>query len=292
MGKIVNPENPLFQGDLNVQGETLFGDKERKEDMQLGDLLDTGSVNTEEADVMDALDEDTEEVTEEVLAPVEAGEESGKSADDFPQPEEEVLDLDLGDFEPDEDHETDSFNLDSLAADMNELEGDTEETVAIDEGEIDFNLEGIDLDLGESEETDTVDPALADTLDMSDIEGIEDLNLDLQSEDNALESDSETEEVSIQDETLEFADLGDLSLPDMDSDSSADKTETADSSSEMPAGANETWDEAGTKLDLARAYIEMDDNESAQSILEEVVKEGKDSQKNEARDLINQIKAG
>jgi pilus assembly protein FimV len=60
----------------------------------------------------------------------------------------------------------------------------------------------------------------------------------------------------------------------------------------MPAGANETWDEAGTKLDLARAYIEMDDNESAHSILEEVAKEGTDSQKNEARDLINQIKAG
>jgi len=289
MGKIVNPENPLFQGDLNVQEETLFGDKGQNEDKQLGDLLDTGSVNTEEAELMDALDEVTEEITEEVTeetpAPVDA-----RKADDFPAPEEEVLDLDLGDFEPDEGHETDSFNLDSLTAEMNELEGDTEETVALDEGEIDFNLEGIDLDLGESE--DTVDPALADTLDMTDLEGIEDLNLDLASEEKTVESGDDTSEVSIQDETLEFADLGDLSLPDMESDTGASEAETADSSSEMPAGANETWDEAGTKLDLARAYIEMDDNESAQSILEEVAKEGTDNQKNEARDLINQIKAG
>jgi pilus assembly protein FimV len=176
MGKIVNPENPLFQGDLNVKDETLFGDKGRKEDMQLGDLLDTGSVNTEEAELMDALNVDTEEVTEEAPAP---GEVSGKSADDFPAPEEEVLDLDLGDFEPDEEHETDSFNLDSLAEEINELEGDTEESEDINEGEIDFNLEGIDLDLSESEESDTVDPALEDTQDMLDLEGLEDLNLDL-----------------------------------------------------------------------------------------------------------------
>ena len=297
MGKIVNPENPLFQGDVNVQENTLFGDKDRKEDQQLGDLLDAGSVNTEEAGLMDALDQDTQEITEEVteevteeaLTPDDAGEASGKSANDFPSPEEEVLDLDLGDFEPDEVHETDSFNLDSLADEMSELEGDTEENEGKDEGEIDFNLDGIDLDLGESEGSDTVDPALADTMDMSNMEGLDDLNLDLGSEENIVESDSDTSEVSLQDETLEFADLGDLSMPEMESDASADETDTTDSSAEMPAGANDTWDEAGTKLDLARAYIEMDDSESAQSILEEVAKEGTDAQKNEARDLIKQI---
>jgi len=123
---------------------------------------------------------------------------------------------------------------------------------------------------------------------------LEDLNLDLGSEDNAVASDSETTEVPLQDETLEFADLGDLTMTGTESDSSADITGSgaAESSAEMPAGANDTWDEAGTKLDLARAYIEMDDKESAQNLLEEVATEGTDYQKNEARDLMHQISAG
>ncbi|MBX9914259.1 MAG: peptigoglycan-binding protein LysM [Pseudomonadaceae bacterium] len=45
-------------------------------------------------------------------------------------------------------------------------------------------------------------------------------------------------------------------------------------------------DESATKLDLARAYIDMGDTEGARDILDEVVAEGSDSQQQEARDLI------
>ena len=45
-------------------------------------------------------------------------------------------------------------------------------------------------------------------------------------------------------------------------------------------------DEAATKLDLARAYIDMGDKEGAKDILEEVIEEGQDAQKNEARKLL------
>ncbi|MEW6353311.1 MAG: FimV/HubP family polar landmark protein [Pseudomonadota bacterium] len=48
-------------------------------------------------------------------------------------------------------------------------------------------------------------------------------------------------------------------------------------------------DEVGTKLDLARAYIEMGDPEGAQSILDEVLKEGSDAQKREAQELLLQV---
>ena len=44
--------------------------------------------------------------------------------------------------------------------------------------------------------------------------------------------------------------------------------------------------EVGTKLDLARAYMDMGDPEGARSILEEVVQEGSASQKQEAQRLI------
>jgi pilus assembly protein FimV len=48
-------------------------------------------------------------------------------------------------------------------------------------------------------------------------------------------------------------------------------------------------DEAGTKLDLARAYIEMGDNEGARDILDEVLKEGSTGQQGEAREMLGRI---
>lgn len=48
-------------------------------------------------------------------------------------------------------------------------------------------------------------------------------------------------------------------------------------------------DEVGTKLDLAKAYIDMGDQESARNILSEVVQEGSQDQQREANDLMRQI---
>lgn len=48
-------------------------------------------------------------------------------------------------------------------------------------------------------------------------------------------------------------------------------------------------DEVGTKLDLARAYIDMGDAEGARSLLDEIMLEGNDVQRGEARELINKI---
>ena len=50
-----------------------------------------------------------------------------------------------------------------------------------------------------------------------------------------------------------------------------------------------TMSEVGTKLDLARAYMDMGDPEGARSILEEVLLEGSASQKAEARRLVDSL---
>jgi pilus assembly protein FimV len=50
-----------------------------------------------------------------------------------------------------------------------------------------------------------------------------------------------------------------------------------------------TMSEVGTKLDLARAYVDMGDPEGARSILEEVLKEGSASQKQEAQQLLDSL---
>lgn len=56
---------------------------------------------------------------------------------------------------------------------------------------------------------------------------------------------------------------------------------------EAPAEIDpEIWEETNTKLDLARAYLEMGDQEGAREILQEVLADGDSRQKEEARKLL------
>lgn len=52
------------------------------------------------------------------------------------------------------------------------------------------------------------------------------------------------------------------------------------------AGDSTVWEEASTKLDLARAYLEMGDKEGAREILQEVVSEGGAGQQEDAKKLL------
>jgi pilus assembly protein FimV len=51
-----------------------------------------------------------------------------------------------------------------------------------------------------------------------------------------------------------------------------------------------TMSEVGTKLDLARAYMDMGDPDGARSILEEVLGEGNSGQRAEAQRLLDSIR--
>jgi pilus assembly protein FimV len=55
-----------------------------------------------------------------------------------------------------------------------------------------------------------------------------------------------------------------------------------------PAGDT---DEVGTKLDLAQAYIDMGDVEGARGILTEVLAEGSEAQREEARLLMSRLQS-
>jgi pilus assembly protein FimV len=55
------------------------------------------------------------------------------------------------------------------------------------------------------------------------------------------------------------------------------------------AGTASQWDETATKLDLAKAYIDMGDAEGARSILDEVVADGNEAQKQQAKELAAQL---
>ena len=62
------------------------------------------------------------------------------------------------------------------------------------------------------------------------------------------------------------------------------KSEVADTGESVDFG-----DEVSTKLDLARAYVDMGDNEAARSLLNEVMTGGNGAQKQEAEMLLKRL---
>ena len=79
-------------------------------------------------------------------------------------------------------------------------------------------------------------------------------------------------------------------------DTAPDPLTSASSASETPEQADDNGfdfladtDEVATKLDLARAYMDMGDIEGARDILDEVMQEGSDEQKLEAQALSERI---
>jgi len=56
-------------------------------------------------------------------------------------------------------------------------------------------------------------------------------------------------------------------------------------------GKDEQWHEVATKLDLAKAYQEMGDVDGAREILDEVIRDGDDTQRESAEKLLQQIAA-
>jgi pilus assembly protein FimV len=88
----------------------------------------------------------------------------------------------------------------------------------------------------------------------------------------------------------------DLNAPDPSALSSSDirrpdiRSDVAEAATaSLPELDPPTMSEVGTKLDLARAYMDMGDPEGARSILDEVLTEGSASQKQEARRLMDSL---
>lgn len=100
----------------------------------------------------------------------------------------------------------------------------------------------------------------------------------------------------------------DFELPDLDLHSAAEDTLSLDLGLEEDNGPDSKFDfsgldldlgdgggtdleldEVGTKLDLARAYVEMGDKEGAREILTEVLAEGSEKQKIDAKDMLGSL---
>jgi len=169
-----------------------------------------------------------------------------------------------------DDMEMDSLS-DEISFDMdNEPAAEAErgiEAAADDEG-LEFDID-LSFDAADEEKHDSVEftPPEADAAQPETTEP--ELNVDMDSiEPDAVQKDS----------AMEF-DMEDL---DMGSEAALDAEPEGD-------GELADLDEVSTKLDLARAYIDMGDPDGAKSILDEVMEEGNDEQQDEARGIMEQM---
>ncbi|AFU97352.1 FimV/HubP family polar landmark protein [Simiduia agarivorans] len=245
----------LDLGDLDEAGE-----QPAEEALSLDDEFEL-SLDAEPETELPAADESFDlSLEDEVALEAEAPAEEAFSLDDALS-----LDEPVADAAPETLDDLDAGDADTL-------------TVEADDFEADANLGDMDLEALDQEMA-----SLSADLDLDD-----DLSaLDMGAEEPATD---EPEEFDIS------ADLGIENgadeLPPLTDDDSFDEAmmaddEAADEDAELGFLADS--DEVATKLDLARAYIDMGDSEGARDILSEVLEEGDDKQKGEAEELMGRI---
>ena len=202
--------------------------------------------------------------------------------------------------------------LDKVAGEDEELGGSEMEESSLDDLELDVSDEDLALmeefsDSADSSNQAQEEPAsldeeldLEDTLGQGDVlgdaeeadpeeevEGLEELEQQGVA-DNLEERAASVEEDETPDEDLDLPVASDEVLEESLKSSGVDIDESDlgdDDDFDFLAGT----DEAATKLDLARAYIEMGDSDGARDILEEVALEGDETQKAEAQDLLKNL---
>ncbi|MDH5473383.1 MAG: hypothetical protein OEY61_11055 [Gammaproteobacteria bacterium] len=268
----------------------------------LGDLSDDLSGFDDDL----SLDETTDELAEDLEF----------NLDDLAESETAEAESDDGGLDVEDD-----FALDFEASDL----GLEESTKAIDaEPDMDLSMDiggdeeldlSMDMDAGGDDEM-SLDMGGDEELDLSmdmDAGGDDEMSLDMGGDEELdLSMDMDAggdDEMSLDmggDEELDLSmdmDIGgddEMSL-DMGGDEELDLSmdmDIGDSGDEISIDAgdddfdisslSEDVDEVGTKLELARAYLEMGDKEGARSILDEVKQEGNNEQQKEAEELLQQ----
>jgi pilus assembly protein FimV len=205
--------------------------------------------------------------------------EATKPSVQLAEQEDDWQPADLTDDEPDAEVFLDErFELDDTGTEQSDAPDELADEFAFDraeqaEDEPGYSVEdtGADLDWPDEEQqdiavdTNRVNPALAE--------------FDISKVDDIKEPDAEKTPARPVD------DFDDLAFLPSDDDFSDQMDVEDDEEFNFATDA----EEAATKLDLARAYIDMEDPEGAREILEEVLKEGTEEQRVEARDLLGRL---
>jgi pilus assembly protein FimV len=277
------------EGSLDEESPDLAASFELDEDVgEELEALEVGEDNAEPS-AAESLEDDIltlDSVLE--SEEVDVSEPAAKAEDEEEAPD--FADLSGASNEGEEDHEL--ADMEAPSADAEELSADLESSVEVEEPSADIepladteelSVDFDDLDtLLESDEAGAAESeAVESTQDGLEAEAGE-LNSTADEQVAAQQADSKGEE-SDEDlgdfdafmESSDDFDLGDFDLEGEDDDSDL--------------GFLSDSDETATKLDLARAYIDMGDADGAKDILDEIMQEGSDEQKGEAQKLLERV---
>jgi pilus assembly protein FimV len=167
------------------------------------------------------------------------------------------------------------MQMDSLSEDINfdmenEPAAEAEQGIeaAADEEGLEFDID-LSFDAADEEKPDSVDftPLEADAAQPETTGSELNINMD-----------------SIEPDTVPNDSAMEFDMEDLDMDSEAAQAAEPEGDGELA-----DLDEVSTKLDLARAYIDMGDPDGAKSILDEVMEEGNGEQQDEARGIMEQM---
>jgi len=252
--------------ELDIDFDDALSDIDDLDDDISDDFDDNLETEQDENLSLDDDQIDSELESEDSLDISELEEVSGN--DELGDFEEEIEDLDIDDLDVEE------LELDDLDIDEESFELDSDEALALDEND------NLDDELLEDE-----------TLDFEEIADSDYSELEAEISDEVL--DSEEELLEIEDLALD-----EDSEPSMDMDEASDDEISSDIDDDLDFGDDEDdmdfedsmaddGDEISTKLDLARAYVDMGDSDGAKEILREVIAEGNEEQQAEAQALID-----
>jgi pilus assembly protein FimV len=258
---------------------------------------DAGSESFDEPlDLEDSLSESLEFE----LPDSESNDDAGFSLDLDAGEDVEQEDVEVAGFEDDtaESHKdqagnaSDGVSLEGLELDDFGDEHIVSEAATLPEEGFDLDLDDLGgLELAESAGGE-LDGGMELGLDLDDFAGsLEEAGVDLRDTPEVVEGDVPSEDVMplTESESVDLPDTADLELA-----SAISETMSPDLSGDINLDEDDLdlladLDENATKLDLARAYLEMGDATGAKEILQEVLADGNDTQKQDAEEMLGQI---
>lgn len=282
------------------------------------DSGETGGDTGEKAEVTDEMKDEYDDALDFDLDMGESdnsGEQEEKNSGDAHSGSDNVIDFDSASGGDEEDSgleldlESDDSGSPGGNADLS-LDDDNDQELSFSMDEDDNQEGGLSLDMGEESEASA----------SSDDQGLDlDFTLDGDEKDELLESSGEDageqdaglsldissdEDESSSDEVPEIDMESTVELPVADSDTEdtieltshgldegdeddEDSTVFVPRSSETDEQSSD--DEIATRLDLAKAYVELGDKDSAKPILEDIIAEGNDEQRRQAQEMMDQL---
>jgi pilus assembly protein FimV len=278
-------ENETVEFDLGDTGEPEVSTEDNVESTDDNVIdFDMGSSESDDLEIEASEPEDAGLEIDLGVPEIEASEPEDAGLDmdlgvpevEASEPEDAGLDMDLGVPEV-EDEEPIRLDVEDDA----EAKGDDEISLDLDMGDDG----GIELDLS-PDETDA-SPEIDLSIDATEEETVQvdaaELDFDIGLDDTPEESADSDVSLDL-DGTVEIPKSVDVVDEDEDDDEHTVFVPRAAQPEEQSAE-----DEIATKLDLAKAYVELGDKDSAKTILDEVMAEGNDEQRKQAEDLLGQI---